>query len=270
MAETQLDEIKHGNYELFMMGVALLSLFNLALGVLTYNQEQLGVILIMDFLLSFILIGDFFYRLYQAPQRARYFFREFGWLDLLGSLPLRWIRLFRLLRIVRLLRALQKAGVHALQQQVTEHTANIMMYGVLFLVIVVIELGSFAILGVEPYAPNSNIETASDALWWSVVTVATVGYGDRYPVTNPGRIIGIFVMVSGVGLFSVLTSFMAQGFIRRRQHRAGKRAELPGEGQADDLYAGRLARLEQLLAEQEALTGLIKKEMAELVETAGK
>jgi hypothetical protein len=48
------------------------------------------------------------------------------------------------------------------------------------------------------------------------VTLATVGYGDKYPVTTPGRVIGVVVIVVGVGLFSALTSFLAQWFIRPR------------------------------------------------------
>jgi hypothetical protein len=262
MSDTPPSEIKHNNYELFMLGVALLSLFNLVLGLLTYNIEQRMVVVIMDFILSLILMGDFLYRLISAPQRREYFFRGMGWLDLLGSLPYPWLRLFRLFRIVRLLRMLRKAGIQNLQTQAVEHTANSLMFGVMFLVILVIELGSYAILGVEPYSVGGNIQTASDALWWSVVTIATVGYGDYYPVTNVGRLIGIGVIVSGVGLFSVLTSYLAQGFIRRRQRQADQRRGSQSAG--GDELPERLAHIERLLAEHEALTASLHKELAEL------
>jgi voltage-gated potassium channel len=87
---------------------------------------------------------------------------------------------------------------------------------VIFLIIVIVQYVSIAILHVERGAPDANIHTASDALWWSLVTIATVGYGDRYPVTLAGRIIGVFLLCSGVGLFSVLSGFLAKTFLHSK------------------------------------------------------
>jgi len=60
---------------------------------------------------------------------------------------------------------------------------------------------------------KSNIKSAEDAIWWTIVTVTTVGYGDKYPVTTEGRVIGILVMVAGVGLFGTYTGFIASLFV---------------------------------------------------------
>ena len=54
--------------------------------------------------------------------------------------------------------------------------------------ILVLQFGSLAMLDLEQDAPDANITTASDALWYTIVTISTVGYGDQYPVTNPGRL----------------------------------------------------------------------------------
>ena len=59
--------------------------------------------------------------------------------------------------------------------------------------------------------------TGEDAVWWSIVTVATVGYGDRFPVTSVGRLIGTVMIVMGVSLFSVFTSYVATQFMARRK-----------------------------------------------------
>jgi voltage-gated potassium channel len=72
--------------------------------------------------------------------------------------------------------------------------------------------GSIAILQVE-HDPNSNIKTAEDAIWWAFVTITTVGYGDKYPVTTEGRIIAGFLMITGVGLFGTFTGFIASWFL---------------------------------------------------------
>jgi voltage-gated potassium channel len=92
---------------------------------------------------------------------------------------------------------------------------------------------------VESNAPGGNILTGDDAVWWSVVTIATVGYGDRYPTTPIGRLIGVAMIVMGVSLFSVLTSFIATGFVSRRR-------SVEQKSEADALRD----EIVQLLAEQ--------------------
>lgn len=72
--------------------------------------------------------------------------------------------------------------------------------------------GSISILQFET-APESNIKTAEDAIWWAFVTITTVGYGDRYPVTTEGRIIAAFLMITGVALFGTFTGFIAAWFM---------------------------------------------------------
>ena len=62
-----------------------------------------------------------------------------------------------------------------------------------------LEFGSLGMLAIESQSTVSNITTAPDALWYMVVTLSTVGYGDQYPVTTQGRILGAFVILTGVG-----------------------------------------------------------------------
>ena len=68
-------------------------------------------------------------------------------------------------------------------------------------------------LDVERAAAKGNITTFSDALWWAVSTITTVGYGDHYPVTTAGRAIGIALMIVGVGIFGVVAASAAAWFI---------------------------------------------------------
>lgn len=68
----------------------------------------------------------------------------------------------------------------------------------------------------ERDAPHSNITTLSSGLWWAVVTVSTVGYGDTYPVTDTGRVIATALMIFGVAMFSILTATLANSFARRQ------------------------------------------------------
>ncbi len=73
----------------------------------------------------------------------------------------------------------------------------------------ILSTASFLVLQFESRSPDSNIKTGSDAIWWGFVTITTVGYGDRFPVTLAGRLVGLFVMLTGVGIIAALASILA-------------------------------------------------------------
>lgn len=99
------------------------------------------------------------------------------------------------------------------------------LFILLFVGILVLEFGSLQILNVEQSAPGANITTASDALWYTIVTISTGGYGDEYPVTN--RWFGTIVIVTGVGIFGAFTGYLANLFLS--PSRKKKRAEPPAD-----------------------------------------
>ena len=79
--------------------------------------------------------------------------------------------------------------------------------------VLLVIFSAIAILQVED-DPNSNIKTAEDAIWWAYVTITTVGYGDKFPVTTEGRIIAAILMTAGVGMFGTFTAFVASWFVK--------------------------------------------------------
>ena len=102
--------------------------------------------------------------------------------------------------------------------QPRERTQGALTAAAIIAVLMVI-FSSIAILQVED-DPSSNIKTAEDAIWWSYVTITTVGYGDRFPVTTEGRIIAALLMTVGVGLFGTFTAFLASWFVgeNKKEH----------------------------------------------------
>jgi voltage-gated potassium channel len=74
--------------------------------------------------------------------------------------------------------------------------------------------GAVAVLDAERGAPDATINSFGDALWWSLITVTTVGYGDRYPVTGAGQAIAAGLMVAGIALLGVVTAAIAAWFVR--------------------------------------------------------
>jgi voltage-gated potassium channel len=77
--------------------------------------------------------------------------------------------------------------------------------------------GAFIVFLYERHAPHSNIHTAGDAVWWAVVTVTTVGYGDFYPVTPQGRLAACFIMGIGILILAVVTAQVASSFLSQGQ-----------------------------------------------------
>ena len=180
-------ELKGIGYELFIGALSILSIVNLILMLVVRDDSSLEtVLMIMNAIMFPIFLGDFLYRFFTSTNRSQYFFRGFGWADLLSSLPFQQVKIFRVFRIWRVIRLFMEFGVRNLVKEFVTHRAENALLTVGFLVLCVLEFGSLAMLKAESASPNANITNASDAIWWAYVTITTVGYGDRYPVTNWG------------------------------------------------------------------------------------
>jgi voltage-gated potassium channel len=165
------------------------------------SQSTFQLLEIYDNVICAILLVDFGLTLYRSPSRSTYFFKERGWLDLLGSVPslvvfrltvlLRLARLSRLARINRILRAQNQ---RELLQDVLRNRGQYVVFVTLILGMLVLSLSVVIILQFESQSPDANITTGGHALWWAVVTITTVGYGDKYPVTAGGRLVALRIM----------------------------------------------------------------------------
>lgn len=194
-------------YELFILGLSLFSIANIVLLALPLHPEVHAVVDIVDTVVSLLFLADVAYRLLSAPDRLAYL--RWGWLDLLGSLPAPGFRLFRLLRIVRVIRSLRAIGGPGVVRDLLRDRGATAIYIVVLLTVVVVEGAAIAMLIAERDVAGATIRTGGDALWWAVVSITTVGYGDLYPVTAEGRIVGSVLLALGIGLFSTFTGFIA-------------------------------------------------------------
>ncbi len=252
-------ELKSTEYELFILLLSLLSIINLVLELIPgINAEVKRVLQTIDLFLSIFFMGDFLYRFFTAESKTRYFFKNWGWADLLASLPLPRVRIFRVFRIVRVFRLLRWFGIRHLLHEIRNNRAGSALYLTVFLVIVVLESAGILILYAEAHNPQANITTASDAIWWGYVTITTVGYGDKYPVTKTGRLIGMMLLTAGVGLFGVLTGFLANAFL------APQEQEEPSDSLDPNDPKAKLAQVKQLLAAQEKANAELKARLEEI------
>jgi voltage-gated potassium channel len=217
MTAAKPDETRRGNaYNLFILVLTIVSLVVMVLLWLPLRPETMDLLNGYDNVICFVFLFDFTFSLLRAPSKRGYFIEERGWLDLLGSIPtirgaeavgvLRLARLSRLSRITRLLRGQNK---HEILDDLLRNRAQYAVLITVLLAFLVMASASIIVLNAESQSPTGNIKTGGDALWWSLVTITTVGYGDFYPTTFWGRFAAVFVMVMGVGIIGSLASIMA-------------------------------------------------------------
>ena len=167
-------------------------------------------------LICVIFLVDFTINLIASKPKRAYFITRRGWLDLLGSIPsfgfLQFTALFRLARLSRLARITRLMRGQAGKDLVLDVLKNRSRYATFITILLagmVLSTASILVLNEESRSAGANIKTGGDALWWAVVAITTVGYGDFYPVTTLGRITGFFVMVAGIGIIGALASILA-------------------------------------------------------------
>jgi voltage-gated potassium channel len=203
-------------WEIFVLGVAVLSIVNIFLAFVVNNPDLNELIVWTDGVYIAIFALDFVRRLRVATDARKYVVHGKGWLDLISTVPL--LQIARLLRIVRVARLTRRmGGLEATIRMFFTDRATGGLLLVLFIALVVTEYGSLAVLFAEDEAPGANITTAGDAIWYTVVTMSTVGYGDQYPVTELGRLFGSGIIIVGVGVFGTLTGFLANAFLSPRR-----------------------------------------------------
>jgi voltage-gated potassium channel len=202
------------------------------------SASLLASLAAIDYFIWAVFAVEYLARLYLAPSR-RWFVRHH-----LLDLVVVTIPVLRPLRILRLLRLfnVSRAGVvlwNALRRG-REILAHRGLQFVLLAVLVIIFVAAGLELAFEHGSHGATIQNFGDALWWAIVTVTTVGYGDKYPVTAGGRGVAVALMFVGIGLIGVLTATVASYFVedsaKRDKAALVERLERI-EGQLDEVLA---------------------------------
>jgi voltage-gated potassium channel len=170
--------------------------------------------------------------------RLHYLITPMAIVDLMAILPfylpfifpelrfVRAIRLFRLFRILKMVRYSDALKTFAEVLNLKKEELGVTFFATLILLVV----ASSMVYEAENEAQPEAFANIPDAMWWGVVTLTTVGYGDIYPVTPIGKIIGSFVVISGIGLFALPAGILASGFnevLQRRKEKQRKRMICP-------------------------------------------
>ena len=189
--------------------MAALAVAYVVVGFLSDEPGAPSVYGAVDIALTAIFVAEFVSRFAASYDRGRYL--RGHWIDLIALIPVaRGLRLARLLRLLRLVRAF--AGVFRFVSGLERMAAH---RGLAWLVVA--WLGVMVICSIGLYVAengvNAAVETRLDALWWGIVTLTTVGYGDVVPKTAEGKIAASLLMLLGIGLFSAITATIASYLI---------------------------------------------------------
>jgi voltage-gated potassium channel len=168
----------------------------------------------IDYLVWAVFVAEYLVKLYLAPARWPFFRRHLVDLLVIAVPVLRPLRLLRLLRLLTLARSgLILTSALKRARELLTHNG---LHFVLLSVLTIVGVCSAVELAFEQHAPGASIHNFGDALWWAVVTVTTVGYGDKYPVTAGGRGVAVVLMLTGIGLVGVLSATIASYFVGQR------------------------------------------------------
>ena len=224
---------------LMSLVLSFLSLFVISgLLFLKPTPETYALLIGIDTLICSLFLLQLTIDLFRAKNRLAYLKEH--WIDFLASIPLieplRFGRIFQILRVIKVVRS----GKYIFQQ-INKNRREATLASILLLLLLLLTLGSSAIFFAESGRSGANINSASDALWWAIVTVSTVGYGDLYPTTVLGKIVASVILISGVGIFGMISGLITSLITT------------PKSQDPHRLLARNNELLEKLIAEQEIL-----------------
>jgi voltage-gated potassium channel len=199
-----------------------------------------------DWAMSALFLGDYVIRLKIAPDRRKFAMKPWNIADLFviatpviaTVTPVQWsgvLRIFRIVRLTRIAKRVWDSGQHVLGRGQVKWVAVVAL--------AVVALAWLTVWVRESAHPDASIKTPFDALWWAIVTMFTVGYGEVYPHTAVGKVAAIVLMFTGITLFGAVTAALASLFVESGSEKEAKLEHERLEQRLDDM-AQQLRRVE--------------------------
>lgn len=237
-------------FDVVLMVCILLSIFIVIAESIQEWQPYVGPYLrVLEYVFTIIFTAEYLLRLYCAPRARDYAFSFFGIIDLLATLPLyiTWIfgsaryllvlRTFRLIRVFRVFKLFNfLTEGHLLLRSLYMSSRKIGVF-FLFVVILVIAIGTLMYM-VEGQRPGTQFNNIPNSIYWAVVTMTTVGYGDITPETPFGRFLSVVVMLVGYTIIAVPTGIMSASMIQGYHDTQKEEEEAKSPQTGKDLTAG--------------------------------
>ena len=218
----------------------LLNLFIIFFETFDASERFIGTLSVVEFITVVIFTAEYILRIFTAdyayPGRksyaaavAAFVFSLYGIVDLISFFPY-WLSLafpasiipqgavaFRMLRVVRILRLFRINRYYDAFNVITDvlRTRKNQIASAVFIMLVLIIGASLIMYDIEHPAQPDVFKNAFSGIWWAVSTLLTVGYGDIYPITDAGRLVGIVLAFLGVGIVAIPTGIISAGFVQQ-------------------------------------------------------
>lgn len=207
-----------------IQGLIIFSLVTFSISTLPNLTERTRALLwTIEAITVTIFTVEYVLRIMVADKKLEYIFSFYGLIDLLAILPfymaagidLRSVRAFRLLRMLRILKLIRySTAARRFHRAFVIAKDELILF--FFVTLILLYLSAVCIYYFESTAQPEQFKSVFHSLWWAVVTLTTVGYGDIYPVTVGGRIFTFFVLMVGLGIVAVPTGLVASALSQAR------------------------------------------------------
>ena len=218
-------------FDIILLVAILLSVIGVMLeSVEEINKEYHNIILAFEWGITILFTIEYFLRIYAVNKPFKYIFSFMGIIDLLAVVPtylififpaahslsvIRSIRLIRVFRVFKLSRYLR--GAHTMQIALRSSRPKIIVF-LLSIMLLVIILGTLMYI-IENSVRTNGFENIPNSIYWAIITLTTVGYGNIVPMTIFGKIVASFIMILGYGIIAVPTGIVTAEFSRKRKEK---------------------------------------------------
>lgn len=188
-----------------IIGVVYLAVYSLQV-INASNEMIVDQLEIVSQVIWMIFVTDVVFRLVGSESISK--FLKSSWLEIL-AIAIPFIRILRVFRVILALRAIKGF--------VSNRSSATGTY-IFMLVPLTWFSGAIAVLDAEATNPESSITNVREALWWSLATITTVGYGDKYPTTLEGQLVAAVLMLTGIALFSAGAGIFASWIMGEKKN----------------------------------------------------
>lgn len=220
-------------FDLVVQFLVVISLLSFSLETLpNLSKNQIFILKLIEIVIITIFSIEYLLRIFVTNKKFKYIFSFYGLIDLLTILPfylsltidLRSLRALRLLRLFRILKLVRfNKAINRFQEALKIAREEIIIF--IFATCIVLYLSSVGIFFFENAIQPDKFSSVFHSLWWGIVTLTTVGYGDIYPLTLGGRIFTFFILILGLGIVGIPAGLIASALtaVRRKEENDSKK-----------------------------------------------
>lgn len=223
------DNKKSRYFAFFIQALILVSIITFSIETIPNLKPETKTILqIIEWFSVIVFSLEYVLRIYVADSKPKFIFSFFGIIDLLAILPfylsfgvdlrslraLRFLRLFRIFKLVRYNRAMNHftSAIKSAKEEI---------FLFVFITLILIYFSAVGIYYFENEAQPEHFSSIFDSLWWAIITLTTVGYGDVYPITVGGKVFTFIILMIGLGIVAIPTGIISSALTKsvdKKQH----------------------------------------------------